>query len=86
MIDRQQKLTKALHIKRVRLDAPIARREDKVKFISKQKQVNKKRKTVKCCKFSELFSVKTSILIRIFYVIKHNNLLCYLEEPINKGL
>ena len=49
----------------------MAGREATVKIISKRKQINKKIYTVKCDKFSELFSVKTSVLRIIFYVIKH---------------
>ena len=66
-----EKPGKELHIKYVRLDAPIAGHEATAKLIRKRKQINEKHQTVKCDKFSELFSVKTSVLRIIFYVIKH---------------
>jgi len=86
IIASSQKPLKALSIKKVLFVSPIEAQQMKVWFIKKQILFSKNMKTVKCDKFSKLFSVKTSIFARFFYVIKHNYLLCYLEGSINKGL
>ena len=85
-ISSRPRLLKAFSIKKLLFFLPNDAQQIKVWFVKKQIQSNENKKIVKYGKFSKLFSVKTSIFARFFYVIKHNYLLSYLEGSMDKGL